>query len=73
MCNPRAHIDGIVVFPLQQWLCEHATVLHYMHIACFDVIEVTQYFQFPIYFIMDKFEVKIPWLYSRWNHYHRPG
>jgi hypothetical protein len=29
------HKEGIVDFPLQQWLLERATVLRYTHIAYF--------------------------------------
>jgi hypothetical protein len=24
----------LIAFPWQQWLCEHASILHYLHIAC---------------------------------------
>jgi hypothetical protein len=32
-CNPTAYGEHIAAFALQQWVCEHATVLRYMYIA----------------------------------------
>jgi len=32
-CRSTTHREWIVVFPLQQWICEFATILRYTYIA----------------------------------------
>jgi len=66
-CSSTIPREGIVAFPLQQWLLERATVLHYTYIAYFIEFFRTGFSKTCI--LSSAYHCKIGRLYSMWCSY----